>query len=1220
MKSKIPKLMDPIPSFANQVLPADREDKELRRLSSYIIADIAIAAQMSREFINEQISEMRGPRAAISHESAKFKLVRPKDANKLDSAKARELAKQEVSMDEHIAPLQELSDRYDTNLSTGIMTLSVPTRQTLSGFNVMTPPRQRPWWRCLAGEMLNGFALLLWVGSILCFVAYGIDPERDISNVYLGGTLVVVVVLTGLFSFYQNRKSNQAMDALHKLAAEEATVRRDGRVVVVPSKDICKGDLVIVTAGQKVPADIRILNSVNFKVEQSSLTGEADEISKTVEKSSDNPLETSNLAFSGTLAVNGECLGLVVNIGDATVMGRIATLVTHTDNEQTTLHREINHFIKIITMVAVSIGLIFFTIGMLKSHETSFLDKLVPNLVFAIGIIVANVPEGLLTTVTVTLTLTAVRMKQKGVVVKNLATVEALGSCSCICSDKTGTITENRMTASHLWTGDSVHDVSPSMLNSTMITDTRFFSILRCASVCNDARFDQKAENLEKPVLNRLCVQGNASDHGLLKFVEGIESGIVEKMRAQHPVSGAATSHPGKLPFNSKNKFAMVMTESENGSVLQLMKGAPEEVFSRCTTIMVNGEPQLIDRQWKELFKKYNEEFASIGERVLGFAEEYLDVKTYSHDYKWDIENYNFPVSGLCFLGLVSLVDPPRAGVASAVEKCRDAGIQVIMVTGDQPTTAKAIAKQVGIITNDTVEELANKNSCDISEIHHSNVKAIVVHGEQLKDMTEEKLKYTLMNYPDIVFARTTPTQKLRIAEALKSLGKVIAMTGDGVNDAPALKSANVGVAMGLAGTQVAQQAADMILTNDDFSSIVSAISEGRLIFDNLKKSIAYTLTSNVPELFPYLAFVIFGIPLPLTTILILCIDLGTDIFPAISFAYERPELDIMKRKPRNPQNDKLVNSKLLIYSYALIGVVQALAGFLTYFQVMSDYGYRPSGLIGLTGLHYEKFETSGTSLHPIDFTSERMSDVILCGRYSFTNDQQEKVCQGDLVTLKAYNSYCYAGKSMPKSVSDITETYDQKGGVLFKINKDGSIRCENINSEQIYLPFGVWPIESQKSIDSAMQGKRCLYQKTAQSTGILSKDVCYTPEALQHAQTAFFVSIVFAQYATLLFCKSRTLSILHQGIGNKVMIMAFFGETLLAIIITYIPAINKAIGTRPLELWHFGVSALPFAIFNFLFDEYRKLFIRRAGVGIGQTSNGLQGRIGQWLHKHTYY
>ena len=424
---------------------------------------------------------------------------------------------------------------------------------------------------------------------------------------------------------------------------------------------------------------------------------------------------------------------------------------------------------------------------------------------------------------------------------------------------------------------------------------------------------------------------------------------------AQGNVMDYRRRHPKvcEIPFNSTNKYHVTIHETDDPqdpSYLLFMKGAPERILDRCETIFINGQEKILDEDMRDAFNAAYLELGGLGERVIGFCDLKLPVDKYPPGYPFDPDEANFPLSGLRFLGLVSMIDPPRAAVPDAVAKCRSAGIKVIMVTGDHPITAKAIAKAVGIISEgtETVEDIALRLNIPIEDVNPRDAKAAIIHGQDLKEMTLTQLDDVLKYHTEIVFARTSPQQKLIIVEGCQRLGAIVAVTGDGVNDSPALKKADIGVAMGIAGSDVSKQAADMILLDDNFASIVTGVEEGRLIFDNLKKSIAYTLTSNIPEISPFLFFIIFNVPLPLGTVTILCIDLGTDMVPAISLAYEQAESDIMKRQPRDPKHDKLVNERLISVSYGQIGMIQAAAGFFSYFVIMAEEGFLPDYLFGL--------------------------------------------------------------------------------------------------------------------------------------------------------------------------------------------------------------------------------------------------------------------------------
>uniref|UniRef100_A0A914HXZ3 Sodium/potassium-transporting ATPase subunit alpha n=1 Tax=Globodera rostochiensis TaxID=31243 RepID=A0A914HXZ3_GLORO len=851
--------------------------------------------------------------------------------------------KKEVSMDEHKITIEELFQRYGSSIEKGLTKAKAKEVYDRDGPNALSPPRTTPEWVRFCKNLFGGFALLLWAGAVLCYIAYAVDvftKERPMEdNLYLGIVLMSVVIITGCFQHFQESKSSKIMESFKNMVPTYALVIRDGEKTQILSSTLVVGDVVEVKGGDRIPADLRILTSHGFKVDNSSLTGEAEPQSRSGECTNDNPLETKNIAFFSANAVEGTATGVVIYTGDRTAIGRIANLASDLDSGQTPIAREIDHFIHLITGVAVFTGVTFFFIAVILGYHW------LSAVVFLIGIIVANVPEGLIATVTVCLTLTAKRMARKNCLVKNLEAVETLGSTSTICSDKTGTLTQNRMTVAHTWFDQQI-ETCDTTENFTGVkqrgkareTET---ALLRIASLCNRAEFKPGQESV--PILKRECT-GDASEIALLKFTELTVGSVVEYRKKNRKVV--------EIPFNSTNKYQLSIHETEDGrpGFLLVMKGAPERILQRCSHMLLNGKDVEMTPQLREDFERAYLELGGMGERVLGFCDFYLDSEKFPKKFEFDIESPNFPTEDLRFVGLISMIDPPRAAVPDAVAKCRSAGIKVVMVTGDHPITAKAIAKSVGIISEnmETVEDIAVRKGIAVDEVDPREAKAIVIHGSGLREMNEDQLADIIRNHEEIVFARTSPQQKLMIVEGFQRQGQIVAVTGDGVNDSPALKKADIGVAMGIAGSDVSKQAADMILLDDNFASIVTGVEEGRLIFDNLKKSIAYTLSSNVPEITPFLSYIILGIPLPLDTVTILCIDLGTDLLPAISLAYEEAESDIMKRQPRDPIRDKLVNERLISLVYGQVGMIQAGAGFFTYFWIMADNGFYPWDLYQL--------------------------------------------------------------------------------------------------------------------------------------------------------------------------------------------------------------------------------------------------------------------------------
>jgi sodium/potassium-transporting ATPase subunit alpha len=950
------------------------------------------------------------------------------ESKEAKEAKAKELRKN-VEMTEHSIDLEELLARYESNVQTGISAETAQKHFLKYGKNELTPPATTPWYVKFIQEMTGFFSLLLWGASAACFISYSLIPE--VENLYLGIVLAAVVWVTGCFSYLQNRKSDNMMAEFKAMRPPKVKVCRGGENMLLDSSVVTIGDIVMLEQGDLVPADIRVIEcSPNMCVDNSSLTGESEPQKRKPECTNEEVLETANLCFFGTQVPEGSCRGVVVKIADETVIGRIAKLALSTEAEQTPINKEIHRFIFLISGIAIVLGVSFFCASLAMGQNE------IASLVFMIGIIVANVPEGLLATVTVCLTLTAKRMYSKKVMVKNLEGVETLGSTSCICSDKTGTLTQNIMTIAQCvyagGRGDApdIQDCGSSFTKGVKTYDgdaPAFQALLTCSTLCNTCYFEKYWEDEEtgKRVLlpfSKVRTQGdgsqiteiqwrpvgNASEGAMIKFAHptlnecmGVKD--IEDMRR-------ANAKVFDIPFNSKNKYQVHVhctsadASTDTNDRIVYMKGAPERVLMRCTEYMNNdGSVVPMTPELAKQVEANQETMGNNGLRVLGFAMKKLPFAEYGADYPFSdgreerCSTANFPLGesaaieafeeakkagtvlkdekgkpldpphpksggGLVFLGLMALVDPPREAVPGAVAKCKTAGIKVIMVTGDHPGTAKAIAYKVGILWSPTAKDIEAKNAengvapGDVGYEDPDGALAIVCPGWEFSDDMGDDKWDKILEHPQIVFARTSPQQKLVIVSNCQRLGHVVAVTGDGVNDSPALKKADIGIAMGIAGTPVTKNAADMILLDDNFASIVAGVEEGRLIFDNLKKSICYTLTSNIPEISPFLCWITLSTPMPLSTVLILAIDLGTDMVPAISMAYEDAEADIMKRPPRNSKTDHLVTSKLICLAYLQIGVMQAMAGFYAWMLVLNDYGFPPTILMGNpsgTGLYF---------------------------------------------------------------------------------------------------------------------------------------------------------------------------------------------------------------------------------------------------------------------------
>lgn len=562
-------------------------------------------------------------------------------------------------------------------------------------------------------EITNWFAILLWVGSILCIVTYIVQPSGNLPNLYLAFVLIIVIFITGIITFSQQAQSEALMEGFKNMLPSTTTCLREGKMTQIPAEKLVRGDIVQVISGEKVPADIRILSSIEMKVDNSPLTGEVEPLLRSPECTHpEEPFETKNLAFFGTLCKEGRGKGIVISIGANTVMGQIADLAATGGNPKTPLRKELDRFVLIITVIAISLGVIFFLLALFVVKYGAL-----QCIIFGIGILVANVPEGLLACITISLAITAKRLSEKQVLVKNLEAVETLGSTSCICSDKTGTLTQNKMTVENLWfdgnvvRGHSKEIKGPDFEYEYDVEDPSFKILHHTAMICSEARFDIKEEQFKDPGFKyaTASVIGDASETALVKFYQPIED--ILKTRGLYSLGKCKDGSDSKMPFNSTNKYALsiVRQESADSIYTVYIKGAPEKIWKYCGRILYEGRYKNIDKDDKQNFDGVNLRFGKNGERVLGFGMLPLNKEEFYDGFHFDTSspnNFNFPMENFIFVGLISLMDPPKDTVPFAIKKCQSAGIKVIMVTGDQPPTAGAIAKQIGIVNLKTNEDL----------------------------------------------------------------------------------------------------------------------------------------------------------------------------------------------------------------------------------------------------------------------------------------------------------------------------------------------------------------------------------------------------------------------------------------------------------------------------------------------------------------------------------
>ena len=774
---------------------------------------------------------------------------------------------------------------------------------------VAAPPliARLPFAGKLLREFTHLFALILWLAAGLAFIAEWKDPGQGMAM--LGYAVLGVILINGLFSFWQEYRAEKALAALRNLLPHHTTALRDGRAVQLSVAELVPGDVVLLAAGDDVPADCRLIESFGVRVNTANLTGESKPMAR---DASAEPEEQAalrrDILHAGTSLISGEAKAMVYATGMHTEFGNIARLTQAAREPLSPLQKEIARLSRLVALFATLLGVLFFLIGQMIG--LSFWE----NLVFAIGIIVANVPEGLLPTVTLSLAMATQRMAKKNALVRHLPAVETLGAATVICSDKTGTLTQNRMSIRQVFYSGA--RLTPGELAATNAEP--LFAIMRH---CHDLR----------------CVEQNGQE---VWQGDPMEVALLQSV----PRGGAAFARLGEIPFDTERKRMSVICDTPQGRTLYC-KGAPESVLPLCSAMLVHDKHLPLDEAGRANLLAMQEQMAEQGLRVIALAWRGLPhnahplpnplIKPLATRLGWQktpakslvipqageganesLREFHVREAELVFAGLIGLADPPREGVPEAIATCHAAGIRVIMITGDHPHTASALAREIGLAQN-----------------------PIAVTGDRLRHMSDTDLQL-LLDEPELLFARTGADQKMRIVQALQRKGEIVAVTGDGVNDAPALKCADVGIAMGVSGTDVAKESADIILLDDHFASIVAAIEEGRAVYDNLRKFLTYILTSNVPEIVPYLAFVLFRIPLPLTIIQILAVDLGTDMLPALALGAEKPGPDTMCRPPR-PRSERLLNWGSLLRAYLFLGPLEAVAGMAAFFFVLHGGGWQ---------------------------------------------------------------------------------------------------------------------------------------------------------------------------------------------------------------------------------------------------------------------------------------
>ncbi len=791
----------------------------------------------------------------------------------------------------------------------GLTPAEAESRRSLYGENILSEQPHVPLWVRYVQQVRHPFIVLLVLTSAIALW----EGDRTLALIIL-----LLSLINSAFSLWREHRAEQATEKLRRLLPTYAHIIRDGAETHVPAGEVVPGDVLVLAEGDNIAADARVVEEYGLRVNNASLTGESVAARKNADASfltGISDLERPNLIFAGTSVASGTGKAVVYATGMLTQFGRIAHLTQSVHDEPSPFQKELDRLSRILTYVAVGIGA---AVWLVTRYYPTISSQYENPLLLAIGTLVAVTPEGLPATLTLSLAVAVQRLTTKGVLAKRLSSVETLGNISVICTDKSGTLTQNQMTVREVWVGGRKYQVTgvgyepkgqylPVSSNPGEGDD--LIALLEAAMACNNSRVNPPTP--ESPSWTSLGDQTEAA----MKVA-------AMKLNLDEDVIGMLYPRIHEIPFEAHRK-RMSTIHRARGLETAFVKGAPREVVQLCTSIQAGGSRQPLDEQRRAEILAANDDYARRALRVLAVARRELPERSGAYTPE-SVEQ------DLTFLGLMAMMDPPRPEVEQAIQTCRQAGIRIVMITGDYGLTAESLARRVGMV---------------------ATPNPIILTGAELDEMSDPNLQQILDK--EVIFARMAPDHKLRLVSAYQARGDVVAVTGDGVNDAPALRKADIGIAMGIIGTDVAKEAADIILTNDNFSAIVAAIEEGRAIFENIRKFITYIFSSNIPEVLPFLLTSALGIPPALTIRQILAIDMGTDILPALALGAEKPEPEVMQHAPR-PKSSRLLDRGLLIRSFLWLGLIEAGLCYFGYLSVFLFSGQAAKlGLPALAGLNF---------------------------------------------------------------------------------------------------------------------------------------------------------------------------------------------------------------------------------------------------------------------------
>ena len=801
----------------------------------------------------------------------------------------------------------DVEKELQTDINKGLTAEQVKEKTEKYGLNELQAAKKKNLLQRFL-DQFKDFSIIVLIIAAIVSGAVGIAQGEGVTDTII---ILIVVIVNAVIGVVQESKAEKSLEALQKLSDHAAKVIRNGSMSVIPAKELVPGDIIVLDTGDYIPADLRIVEAVNLKSQESSLTGESVPVEKSVEKLDDKEIgigDRVNMLFSSSLVTYGRGKGIVVETGMTTEVGKIAGMINSAEKQETPLQQKLNKLGKTLGIVALSICVLIFIIGLIQGKEP------ISMFMTAVSLAVAAIPEGLAAVSTIVLAIGVQKMVKKNAIVKRLPAVETLGSATVICSDKTGTLTQNKMTVEKIFWNNQLKDMSD--VEKIENKDKELTELIYANMLCNDTKIAENGDLAGDPTETALID---------MAFKLNFKQDIIEKLKRVEEV-----------PFDSDRKLMTTVNQVDNKYIVYT-KGGIDELLNRCIDYEINGEKKSDLAEYTKTIRNQNEAMAKEALRVLGCAYKEIDHIPSKEEMK-DIE------SNLTFIGMVGMIDPPREEAKKAVEKCKTAGIKTVMITGDHKITATAIAKKLGILENEDE----------------------AITGLELEKMSDEELEKNVRHYS--VYARVSPEHKVRIVKAWQKNGEIVAMTGDGVNDSPALKTSDIGCAMGIVGTDVAKEAADVILTDDNFATIVSAVEEGRRIYDNILKVIQFLLSSNVGEIVVLLVATLmtplisswFGIADVnhleiLLPIHILWINLVTDSLPALALAFDPANKGIMNRKPLKPS--KGVFTKGMVWRVIYQGV---MIGGLTLAAFLIGLGTTTEPIDGLT-LEESKIEVGQT-------------------------------------------------------------------------------------------------------------------------------------------------------------------------------------------------------------------------------------------------------------------